>query len=376
MSPAGTVEAERSSVMAGFLSQLGDVRQRLETELAAFFERKLREVAEEPESRELVEEVRRLVTGGGKRLRPALVYHTYRACGGDSDEAVLPLAMSTELLHTYLLIHDDIMDHSETRRGQAASHARFREIHRARGRGGDAADFGRSVAILLGDLAHTWAVELYASARSSLGDGSESGRALDTAFSSMCEEVIRGQYLEMVLPYESDPTEDQLLRALRLKSGRYSVERPIELGALLAGAPPDTLAALARYGRAVGEVFQLQDDVLGTFGDAEAVGKPVASDLAEGKYTFLIHRTLGLAEPDEAEELRAMLGRPDLGDKEAGRAREIILASGGLEAVSNMIGERLADARAALEALEDASPGSAGHGFLEGLIEYSGHRDR
>ena len=189
----------------------------------------------------------------------------------------------------------------------------------------------------------------------------------------MCEEVIRGQYLEMVLPYESDPTEDQLLRALRLKSGRYSVERPIELGALLAGAPPASLAALARYGRAVGEVFQLQDDVLGTFGDADAVGKPVASDLIEGKYTFLIHRTLGLAEADQASELRAMLGRPDLGEAEASRAREIILTSGGLDAVSRMIEERLDDARSALE---EAPLRSGDHGFLEGLIAYSGDRDR
>jgi geranylgeranyl diphosphate synthase type I len=373
MAPTGMIEAERSSAMSGFLLRLGEFRERLERELADFFDRKLREVAEEPEGRELVEEVRRLVTGGGKRLRPALVYHTYRACGGDSDEAVLPLAMSTELLHTYLLIHDDIMDHSAVRRGQPSAHARFREIHQAGGRTGDAADFGRSVAILLGDLAHTWAVELYASARSSLGDASENGRALDAAFSGMCEEVIRGQYLEMLLPYEPDPTEDQLLRALRLKSGRYSVERPIELGALLAGAPPGALAALARYGRAVGEVFQLQDDVLGTFGDAAAVGKPVASDLIEGKYTFLIHRTLELAEAGEAKELRAMLGRPDLGEQEASRAREIILESGGLEAVSQMIEERLEDARAALE---EAPLRSGDHGFLEGLIEYSGHRDR
>ena len=372
MTSTGTVE-ERGSAMEGFLLQLGDLQGRLEVELGAFFDRKLRDVAEDPEGRELVEEVRRLVRGGGKRLRPALVYHAYGACGGDSDEAVLPLAMSTELLHTYLLIHDDIMDHSEVRRGQPSAHAHFREMHQQRGRTGDAADFGCSVAILVGDLAHTWSVELYLAARSALSGGSANGRALDAAYSGMCEEVIRGQYLEMVLPYESDPTEDQLLRALRLKSGRYSVERPIELGALLAGAPAPTLQALSRYGRAVGEVFQLQDDVLGTFGDAAAVGKPVASDLIEGKYTFLIHRTLGLAAAGEAAELRAMLGRPDLGEQEAARAREIIRSSGGLEAVQEMIEERLEEARGALE---EAPLESGDHRFLEGLIEYSARRDR
>lgn len=373
MEPTGTIEAARRSASAAFRERLGGFRTRLDEELARFFEGKLQDVTDEPEGRELVEGVRRLVAGGGKRLRPALVFHTYRGCGGGSDEAVIPLAMSTELLHTYLLIHDDIMDHSEMRRGLPSAHARFREIHRSRGRAGDAEDFGRSVAILLGDLAHTYAVELYTRARACGGEQPESGAALDAAFSGMCEEVIRGQYLEMLLPYEADPTEDQLLRALRLKSGRYSVERPIELGALLADAPLDTLEPLSRYGRAVGDVFQLQDDVLGTFGDADAVGKPVASDLIEGKYTFLIHRTVQLASAAEAEELRGMLGQPDLGEHEVKRAREIIRASGGLDAVSEMIDGRLVDAR---HALDEARLQPAGRAFFEGLIEYSGRRDR
>ena len=123
----------------------------------------------------------------------------------------------------------------------------------------------------------------------------------------------------------------------------------------------------------LGRLVDALDAERALVGDADAVGKPVASDLIEGKYTFLIHRTLGRAEAGEANELRAMLGRPDLGEEEASRAREIILKSGGLEAVSEMMEERLGDARAALE---EAPLRSGDHGFLEGLIEYSGHRDR
>ena len=372
MEPTQVVDRDRSAALTPFLEQLERFRERLEDELERFFALKDAEVDEEPESRELIGEIRRLVLCGGKRLRPALVYHTYRACGGGSDGAVFPLAMSTELLHAYLLIHDDIMDHSEVRRGEPSAHARFREMHRNRGRGGDAEDFGRSVAILLGDLAHTWAVELYLGTRASVEDGRAS-KALDLTFSRMCEEVIRGQYLEMSLPYESSPDEEQLLRALRLKSGRYSVERPIELGAQLAGAPSAVLATLARYGRAVGEVFQLQDDVLGTFGDAAAVGKPVASDLREGKYTFLIHRTLQEAGESDAAQLRSMLGRADLDAADVERARRIILDSGGRDAVSSMIDERLAEARSALRA---SGLGIAETAFFEGLIDYSGYRDR
>ena len=372
MDSTQVVDKEMEASLSVFLDRLAGFRGSLEDELERFFAVKSAEVADEPESRELIEEVRRLVLCGGKRLRPALVYHTYVACGGGSDEAVYPLAMSTELLHTYLLIHDDIMDHSELRRGHPSAHARFREIHAARGRGGDAEDFGRSVAILLGDLSHTWAVELFSTARASVRDAS-TGEALDLTFSRMCEEVIRGQYLEMSLPYVQTPQEEQLLRVLRLKSGRYSVERPIELGALLAEAPEATRAALARYGRAVGEVFQLQDDVLGTFGDADAVGKPVASDLREGKYTFLIDRTLNRAGKSEAAELRSMLGRADLDADDVRRARQIIEASGGREAVSAMIEERLSDGRAALR---EAGLAAGEQSFFEGLIDYSGYRDR
>lgn len=137
-----TITTSEHAAMSGFLLPLEEFRLRVEEALADFFDEKLAEVEDEPEGRELVREVRRLVEGGGKRLRPALVYHTYRALGGRSDEAVLPLALATELLHTYLLIHDDIMDHSELRRGQPSAHARFREIHVDRGRAGDAADLG------------------------------------------------------------------------------------------------------------------------------------------------------------------------------------------------------------------------------------------
>jgi geranylgeranyl diphosphate synthase type I len=155
----------------GFSELLSGFRDKLDRALADWIEAKRRAVAVDSEGTteaaamlELIDGVASLTRHGGKRLRPALVYYTYRACGGRSDAVALPLALATELLHTYLLIHDDIMDHAEVRRGQPAAHVRFREAHRAHGWRGDARDFGASVGILLGDLAHTWAVELFAQA--------------------------------------------------------------------------------------------------------------------------------------------------------------------------------------------------------------------
>jgi geranylgeranyl diphosphate synthase type I len=151
------------------------------------------------------------------------------------------------------------------------------------------------------------------------------------------------------------------------------VERPIELGALLAGAPEPTLAALARYGRATGEAFQLQDDILGMFGDSETVGKPVGSDLREGKFTFLILHSLRLATADDRELLRSSLGREDLTSEQAEAAREVIRRSGGLEAVQGMIAERLAGAR---HALAETSIPEAEQAFFLGFLDYMGAREQ
>jgi len=399
---------------------------------------------------DLVDGVARLMAQGGKRLRPALVYYTYRACGGRSESQAMPLALATELLHTYLLIHDDIMDHAEVRRGQPAAHARFRDLHRAAGLRGDAGDFGRSVAILLGDLAHTYAVELFtgvavrpdaapaaaakpaapstlpASSAPSAPPASPAPSAptlpasasaptapvppgphwleLNRCFSEMCEEVIGGQYLEFLLAHRGHPEpassgpagadsrspgsaaaftadsaaadsaadsaaddvttaadpeptaaqarrEAELLRVLRLKSGRYTAERPIQLGALLAGAPPALRAELSRYGTAVGEAFQLQDDLLGLFGDPAATGKPVGDDLREGKFTLLIHHALVKGSPADRQLVAGALGDPDLTPAEVARVQEALERTGARRAVNAMIAERLAEARRALTTL-------------------------
>ncbi|MFQ5678251.1 MAG: polyprenyl synthetase family protein [Gemmatimonadota bacterium] len=372
--PAGTALADPSR--RRFRRMLSEFRERLEAELESFFRSKRAGLPGGSRAAELVDGVGRLVQGGGKRLRPALVYHTYRGCGGASEAAVLPLAVSIELLHTYLLIHDDIMDHSALRRGQPSAHEEFRRRHERCAWPGDSADFGRSMAILLGDLAYTWAVEQYQLARrgtAGRASSDELQRKLDGAFSRTCEEVIAGQYLEMHLPVRDRPDEEELLQVLRLKSGRYSVERPMELGALLGGASQERLAALREYGENVGEVFQLQDDILGVFGEAEALGKPVGSDLREGKFTFLIHETLRQTSSAESRKLRGMLGREGLTPAEVEEARAIIRRSGGLAAVQAMIDARLGAAR---EALDNLSFEPDAFSFFTGLIAYSRDRDR
>ncbi len=374
MPSSSPTAAPRPEAASAFAAALAEVRRDVDSELAAWIAARREAVAGvAPGALELVDEVARLVASGGKRVRPALVLFSHRACGGREASAATRLALATELLHTYLLIHDDIMDHAATRRALPTAHAELAARHRRRRWAGDAEDFGRSTAILVGDLAHTWAVELSRSAHGAGPDGGGVGRAFD----AMCEEVLAGQYLEMTLPYAERASEEDLLRVLRLKSGRYTVERPIELGARLAGAGDELLGALRRYGRAAGEAFQLQDDVLGTFGDAGAVGKPVAGDLAEGKVTFLVFHALRLAPAADADWLRSALGRPDLAAAEIERARRILRSSGALAAVLGMIDERLETARRALlEIPPGAALAAAGRDLLLAFLDYLDERDR
>ena len=375
LSTAAPSTARPAAVPEGFTSLLAGFRDQLDRALGDWLDAKREEALAlgSPETLELIDGVGQLATQGGKRLRPALVYYTYRACGGAADEEVLPLALSTELLHTYLLIHDDIMDHAEFRRGLPAAHVRFSDAHRAHGFHGDADDFGRSAAILLGDLAQSWAVEL--ACRVSTGR-SAAGGELARCFSAMCQEVIGGQYLELQVAQRRAATEEELLRVLRLKSGRYTAERPIQLGALLAGAPPEVLAELSRYGTAVGEAFQLQDDLLGMFGDPETVGKPVDADLKEGKFTFLIHHALARATPEQRLTLDAALGNPEATPEQTAAARRVLAETGAREAVAAMIGERLRSAREALAALAGADLRPEGRLFLAGLIDYLWEREQ
>jgi geranylgeranyl diphosphate synthase type I len=410
-SPAAPTTASRSGSPEAFARLIDGFRERLEREIAAFLADKHTRARLGPAGQaadagladpaDLVDGVARLMATGGKRLRPALVYFTYRACGGRPDELALPVALATEFLHTYLLIHDDIMDHAEVRRGQPAAHLRFRDLHRASGLRGDGGDFGRSVAILLGDLAHTYAVELFNRATppaTAANPAGERWRDLAACFSTMCEEVIGGQYLEFLLAHRDLAVpaggdagrEAELLRVLRLKSGRYTAERPIQLGALLAGAPAAVRAELSRYGTAVGEAFQLQDDLLGVFGDPATVGKPVGDDLREGKLTFLIYHALAAGCAEDRTTIAAALGNPDLTAAEVAGAQHALERSGARQMVTAMIAQRLEEARGALAAIpavhEAAAPRRAddeddesrqeGRLFLSGLLDYLWEREQ
>ena len=359
--PAGTATS-RDPVAA--------VRARVDRIIGEFLDEREREVAGlHPAAAEVSGEVRRLVAAGGKRLRPAFAYWGHRATGAEHDDGVLVAAAALELLHTFALIHDDVMDRSVRRRGRPTAHVALAGRHRRDGLDGDDGWFGTSGAVLAGDLAFLWSGELLASTPLP-ADGVEQARRV---FARLCTEVIGGQYLDLRLTHGAEGAEDLARQVALLKSARYTVTRPLQLGAALAGrgVAPALDAALGRYGDAVGLAFQLRDDVLGLFGDPELTGKSCVDDLREGKHTLLVVRALRLAAPGDRRFLAGALGDPDLDDAAAARCRRVVADSGALASVEALIADRHDQALCAVAGLDDPARAA-----LESLAGTATHRDR
>jgi geranylgeranyl diphosphate synthase type I len=287
----------------------------------------------------------------GKRLRPAFCYWGWRGSGGDDLPELFTAAASLELLQAGALIHDDVMDGSDTRRGQPSAHRRFAALHGESGWLGSADAFGSGGAILLGDVCLTWCDEMFQG--SGLPDDAlRRGRPI---FDLMRTEVMCGQYLDLLgqargpLP-DAHAMVEAALRVVRFKSAKYTVERPLQLGAALAGAGPREIEALSAYGLPLGTAFQLRDDVLGVFGDPAETGKPAGDDLREGKRTVLIALTLERAGPAQAEAVENLLGDPGLGEAGVEMLRSVIVDTGALDACERMIGRYATDASEALTA--------------------------
>ncbi|HEX6423432.1 MAG TPA: isopentenyl-diphosphate Delta-isomerase [Acidimicrobiales bacterium] len=346
------------------------VRDAVDRIIGEYLDEREREVAGlHPAAAEVSGEIRRLVAAGGKRLRPAFAYWGHRATGAEHDDGVLVAAAALELLHTFALIHDDVMDRSARRRGRPTAHVALAGRHRRDRLDGDDGWFGTSGAVLAGDLAFLWSGDLLASTPLA-GDGVERARRV---FARLCTEVIGGQYLDLRLTHGADDAENLAREVALLKSARYTVTRPLQLGAALAGGGdrPTLDGALGRYGDAVGLAFQLRDDVLGMFGDPEVTGKSCADDLREGKHTLLVVRALRLAAEGDRRFLAGALGDPDLGEAELARCRRIVAGSGALASVEALIAARHDHALRALAGVE--GPARAA---LESLAGLATHRDR
>lgn len=289
--------------------------------------------------------LRGFLVAGGKRTRPLLCCLGWLAAGGAGDiTPVLPAAASLELFHACALIHDDIMDDSDTRRGNPALHQQAAichpdHPHRHR--------HGINTAILIGDLAFGWSYELFHTTSNLPVD--RIARAWSLLDIMRCE-TLKGQYLDLC--HAGNPSADLLeaLQIIEYKTAKYTIERPLQLGATLAGADSGLLASLSAYALPLGEAFQLRDDLLGVFGEPTITGKPVLDDLRDGKHTALLAIAYQRATPRQAAELRTLTGNPRLDQIGADQIRKIIIGTAANTTIEQMITDRVRSAKRALDA--------------------------
>lgn len=284
--------------------------------------------------------IEKLVMAGGKRLRPAFCHWAFVGAGGHPDDpAVVDAGAALELLHTFALIHDDVMDGSDRRRGLRTVHRSFETRHLLGDWRGEGRRFGEGVAILVGDLAFVYADLLLAGAPA----------AAVEVFTELRLEVNVGQYLDLLGTVRGGVGVEQARRIGEYKSGRYTIQRPLHLGAALAGRLGELEACLSGYGRPLGEAFQLRDDLLGAFGNSELTGKPVGEDLREGKPTALYAFAAASADGAAAKLLADRFGAADLSAEEVAELQAILEETGARREVERTIQSLLGEALAALD---------------------------
>lgn len=325
-----------------------------------------------PDLAMLADAARAAVLDGGKRLRPTFAYWGWRSvrpAGHPGEAQLIRAAASLELLQACALVHDDVLDASDTRRGRPAAHVRFSRLHSANRWPGSPESFGRAGAILLGDVLLSWAEEMFSGAISWFAP--EFAAAAVRQFDLMRTEVVAGQFLDVLAQTRGAFDPNEALRVIHYKTSKYTVERPLLLGAAAAGAPEPLRQSLSAYGQALGEAFQLRDDLLGVFGDPSATGKPAGDDLREGKRTLLVALAVRDADPAQRALLHAGVGNAELSPDGVAELREVLRATGARELVERRISDRAAEAVACLT---DCPVEAASRQALLELAETTAHR--
>jgi geranylgeranyl diphosphate synthase type I len=312
------------------------VREQAETVLVTFVRDRCDERVRGIPGADFVSGLLTSYMGGGKYVRSMFMYLGWLCGAGDSD-AALRAATSMELLHAFALIQDDVMDRAVTRRGRTAAHVRLAKWYETQNMAGDAGHFGESAALLLSDLLLVWAERMLRES----GIGADALTRGWPVYDKLRDELAVGQLADLIYDARHLPPMEAVLEMSRRKSGNYTVRRPLELGAALAGCDQAVRDVLGRYGGLVGEAFQLRDDLLGVFGEPSVTGKPSGGDVREHKATSVITLAAELAGPVTRDELGRLYARERLSQPDLARVRELIEGTGAVDRIEQMIESRV-----------------------------------
>ena len=303
---------------------------------------------------------------GGKYVRSTFMYLGW-LCGAEEDEAALRASASLELLHAFALLQDDVMDESALRRGRPAAHVALSAWHRGRGLTDSSDRFGESAATILGDLCLVWAEKMLRTS----GVGAEALARVWPRYDDMRVELAVGQLADLVNDSHAFPTFDEVLDVARRKSGNYTVRRPLEIGAVMAGCRPEIVDAVGQYGTAIGEAFQLRDDLLGISGSPTVTGKSVGTDLEAQKATSVVVAAHQLADAGLRRQLAELMTTPALTAEDAERWHTLIVASGAAQWIEDLIEERLVRA---IDCLDVAGIPQQARAAMEDMAVYCTER--
>lgn len=311
---------------------------------------------------------KKTILSGGKRIRPIMVYWGYIGAGGSDKEEIIKASISIELIHAFLLMHDDIVDRDDLRRGKKTIHAKYRDYHKKFLLGDDSEHFGTSVGIISGDLVYSLGNQVLFSSNFSPDLVVGALKKMQDIVGLTCIGEMQDIYME----YSRRVSEEDILKMYENKTARYTFDGPLKLGSMLAGADDQFCERLTKFAVPIGIAFQIRDDILGVFGNEKKTGKPVGSDIAEGKRTFLVSRAYKKANGEQKKLLDKLLGNQDLSSEDVKDFQQILIDSGAKEDVDIYVERLLDDARSALAEIDMDRNASI---FLENLIEYLNKRE-
>ena len=351
---------------------LRDFKTRFDPKISAYFDTVEANAKEEDALiTEALRHVRALTLAGGKRLRPACMFYGYLAGGGTDEEAILETAVSIELLHTFRLVHDDIIDRDDFRHGEPTLHRRYAEFGRKYFPDRDVEHFGNSIALIVGDLLSAMSNDIIFRAPFPQARIFEALSRLQSVVSY----TVIGQAQDIYMEYRREATEEEILRMYKNKTARYTMERPIQMGLLLAGDPGPLADQLSGYALPLGIAFQIQDDILGVFGSEAKIGKPVGSDIQEGKLTLLVAYALEQGSHEQGEELRRILSLgTGLTSEDIERFRSLIRETGSLERAQGMAKRYVQEGKQALRMVQGSLP-LRSFDFFEAIADYMAERE-
>lgn len=348
------------------LKQLHSFQNLFNKSFRKFFSQKKKQIGKiSASAKVLIESIEEYTFRESKRIRPAFIYFGYIATGGKDLDSALKLAQSAELLHTFALIHDDLIDKSSLRRGKPTIDQIFEKKtpkHIV-----DKSHYGLSSALLVGDLTFSYADEIFT-------NSSFEPKIMLSAkkyFDLLKDEVIAGQYLDVLITNDLHATKDKITNMITLKTAKYTIERPLHIGAALASAPNFIFKAFSNYAIPLGLAFQIQDDILGVFGDPKVTGKSSDSDLKEGKMTVLLANALSLASLRQKQILAKVIGNPNSKFSDIAKVKQIIINTKALDITKEEIDRLILKAKKGLinVKLENNSKD-----FLLGIADFIGNR--